>query len=79
MAPETCVDTPNPFGKREPILVDVDQATHLLSLSKSYIYREVKAGRIPHKKIGSRILFRVSELNTWIDNHDPDTQESRCA
>ena len=79
MAPETCVDTPNPSEKREPILVDVDEVTHLLSLSKSYIYKEAKAGRIPHKKIGTRILFRVSDLNTWIDNHDPDTQESRCA
>ena len=79
MAPEISVDTPNSLGKSEPILIDVDEATHLLSLSKSYIYREVKAGRIPHKKIGSCIRFRVSELNTWIDNHDPDTQESRCA
>jgi len=69
----------NPFGKREPILVSVNDAAHLLNLSKSYIYRETRAGNIPHVKIGSRVLFRVADLDEWIETQNPASQEPRYA
>jgi len=79
MASGTCPERTFPEGRREPILVDITHATRLLSLSKSYLYRETKAGNIPHVKIGSRILFRISDLDAWIDSQPSASRESRCA
>ncbi|MCL4495897.1 MAG: helix-turn-helix domain-containing protein [Firmicutes bacterium] len=39
------------------------QAARLLGVSEFLIYREVAAGHIPHRKIGSRILIPMS----WIE------------
>jgi excisionase family DNA binding protein len=61
MAPGTSSERTFPEDRRKPILIDVDEATNLLSLSKSYLYRETRAGNIPHVKIGSRILFKLSD------------------
>jgi len=69
----------DPFGNRKPILVSVAEAAFLLNLSKSYIYRESQAGNIAHVKIGSRILFRMSDLNAWIDGQMANRFESKSA
>jgi excisionase family DNA binding protein len=36
------------------------------SISKDKLYSEVSQGKIPHFKIGSKILFNRSTLETWI-------------
>lgn len=35
------------------------------AISKDKLYAEVRAGRIPHAKIGSKILFRRDTLEAW--------------
>lgn len=52
---------------REQMLVDVNTASRILSLSKSYLYREVRKGRLPAKRIGSRVLFKMTDLAAWVD------------
>jgi excisionase family DNA binding protein len=42
-----------------------DAATHL-ACPRSRIYALVSARRIPHCKDGSRLLFRRSELDSWL-------------
>jgi len=79
MAEDTYGYRTNLQGKREPILVSVKEAAQLLNLSRSYLYRETKTGNIPHVKIGSRTLFQIIDLNTWIEGQKIDMQESRCA
>jgi excisionase family DNA binding protein len=78
---ETRIPANNPisFVKRERMLINVNEAAQMLNLSKSYIYREAHAGNIPHAKIGSRILFRIVDLDAWIDSQKPKEQETRCA
>lgn len=36
------------------------------SLSKDKLYAECRAGRIPHIRIGTKIIFRRNTLEAWI-------------
>ena len=47
--------------------VGVDQAAEHLACPKSRIYALVSAQRIPHEKDGSRLLFRRSDLDEWLE------------
>lgn len=74
------VNNPMPFPKKERILISVNEAAQMLNLSKSYLYRETRNRTIPHVRIGSRILFRISDLNAWIEQQNqPALQEQDCA
>jgi excisionase family DNA binding protein len=54
-------------GARPEPWLTVDQAAEHLACPKSRIYALVSARRIPHRKDGSRLLFRASELDAWLD------------
>lgn len=49
----------------EPWL-DVGKAAEHLACPRSRIYALVSAGRMPHQKDGSRLLFRREELDEWV-------------
>lgn len=46
--------------------LDVDGAAAFLACPKSRIYSLVSAGRIPHEKDGSRLLFDRVELRAYV-------------
>lgn len=46
--------------------IGVDQAAAHLACPRSRIYTLVSARRIPFCKDGSRVLFKVSELDAWV-------------
>lgn len=47
--------------------ISIDEATELLHLKKSYVYRLVHERKIPHYKFnGGRVLFDRTELETLI-------------
>lgn len=35
-------------------------------LSKSFIYRLVREDRIPHKRIGTKIIFDIATIEKWL-------------
>ncbi|WP_108722119.1 helix-turn-helix domain-containing protein [Paenibacillus ihuae] len=41
------------------------------TLSKDKLYSEVRAGRVPHIRVGSKILFRRNALEAWF--HEQET------
>jgi excisionase family DNA binding protein len=47
--------------------VGVDRAAEHLSCKAQRIYDLVYRGAIPHRKDGSRLLFRLSDLDMWLD------------
>jgi excisionase family DNA binding protein len=49
----------------EPLL-DASAAARLLSVRPSWIYEAVRAGRIPHLKIGRHIRFLRGDLEEWV-------------
>jgi excisionase family DNA binding protein len=40
------------------------------AISKDKLYAEVRAGRIPHMKIGTKILFRRNVLEAWFQHEE---------
>lgn len=52
---------------KEKELVDVTEASEYTRLAKQTLYDYVHKGKIPHLKIGKRPVFRVAELDKWIN------------
>lgn len=50
-------------------LLNVTEAAEYLRCSKSYLYKLAERRELPHLKVGSRLLFRVDQLNRWLDSH----------
>ena len=50
----------------DPIGVSVKQAAVLTSLSHWFIRDEVNAGRIPARRVGSRIVIDYDGLRAWV-------------
>jgi excisionase family DNA binding protein len=57
--------------RRQPVGADpwlgVHEAADHLACPASRIYALVSARRIPHHRDGSRLLFRRSELDAWVE------------
>jgi len=49
----------------EPLL-DVETTAALLSVRPSWVYEAVRAGRMPHLKIGRHVRFLRSDLERWV-------------
>ncbi len=49
------------------ILLRVPEAATMTGLSKSYLYRMVLSGEIPHIKFGRAVRIPFSDLQRWID------------
>ena len=58
--------TPEPTAMNSDGLLDCAQAAHYLNLSESYIRKAVASNKIPYVRIGTRTLFRRSDLDEWI-------------
>ena len=52
-----------------PGLLDVDGAAAHLSLSKSTLYKLSASGRIPKVQLGGRLLFRMEDLEEYINRN----------
>ena len=48
--------------------VGVDQAAEHLACKRQRIYDLVSRRAIPHRKEGTRLLFKLSHLDAWIDS-----------
>jgi excisionase family DNA binding protein len=48
--------------------VGVADAAQHMDAPASRVYALVSAGRIPHERDGSRLLFRRSDLDKWMRN-----------
>lgn len=67
--PVTTLPRDTPHGlKPEPsrLLIDVAEAAHLLSLSRSQVYIEMTAGRLASVKVGRRRLVPRAALEQFI-------------
>ena len=47
-------------------LWNVKEAAAALHLSSSFVYQLCAENRIPHLKIGTRLLFRSEALEAWV-------------
>jgi excisionase family DNA binding protein len=62
---------------RQPDFIGIDQASELLNLSKSTIYKRTMTGGLPFYKHGKKLMFSRSELQDFIKQHkhqEPEIQ-----
>ena len=59
--------SPIPVPKKKKSLTLLETSEYL-NLSKATLYKYTSEARIPHYKIGSRILFNVIELDEWLED-----------
>ncbi len=56
-------------GQARPLdepLLDAAAAAELLSVRPSWVYEAVRAGRLPHLKVGRHVRFLRSDLEAWV-------------
>jgi excisionase family DNA binding protein len=62
---QTTFIQPTPQIKNSDIL-DVDEAAALLKVSRRTVYNHVKAGKMPHARVGRKLLFSRAKLSQWV-------------
>jgi len=58
-----------------PEVINIDEASDYVHLSKSTIYKQTSERTIPHFKRGKKLYFKRSELDEWLTTNKVDTQE----
>lgn len=48
--------------------LSVKEAAAYLGVSERHLWTQTKARRIPHVKLGKRVLYPVKELNAWLED-----------
>ncbi len=51
----------------KPLAVSRQDAAALLGISERLLWTMTNAGKIPHVRIGARVLYPVSQLRAWLD------------
>ena len=49
--------------------MDIGMVSEYLHLAKSTIYKWVKSGFIPHKKLRKPLLFIKKDIDLWVENN----------
>ena len=50
----------------QKLAYSIDDVTRLTGVGRSFVYEEIKAGRLVVKKAGRRTLICVADLNAWL-------------
>ena len=66
-----------PVGPSSKHMMTVKQIAEHLNISVPTVYAMVSARRIPFLKIGSKVLFDLSQIKRWIAKNSHD-ELSRC-
>jgi len=54
---------------QERLLVPVKEAAAWLGISAFTLYSWAQSHRIPHYKIGKRVMFSKDEVKRWLEEH----------
>lgn len=58
------------------VLWSVGETAKYLRCSARSVRRYVKQGNLPHRRIAGKLLFRPEEVDRWIDENNPTTDEA---
>jgi excisionase family DNA binding protein len=47
-------------------LLQAEDIAAMLGVGKDWIYAEVRAGRIPHLRLGRHVRFRAEAIEAWL-------------
>ena len=63
-------------GQARTQLRSVTQEAERLGVSKGWLYAEVRAGRFPHRKLGTRVLLDPAEVDEFLDREAVGLEEA---
>lgn len=58
------------------MVMTVSGLSKYLHVSTTTIYQYVRRGIIPHKRLGSRILFSKEKIDEWIEKGEESNNEN---
>lgn len=59
--------------RQYPEKVNIEQASEITGYSKNSLYQMHSRGQIPCAiKVGSKLMFKTSELQEWVNNGGPN-------
>ena len=50
-----------------PRLLEADDVARYLGMRTDWVYREVRAGRLPHIRLGRAVRFRRESIDAWLE------------
>lgn len=50
------------------LTLNCSEAAVMLGVSERHLWTQTKARRIPHVKIGKRVVYPVKELTAWLED-----------
>ncbi len=63
--------------RRYPEKVNIEQAAEITGYSKNSLYQMHSRGQIPCAiKVGSKLMFRTSELQEWVERGGPNCEKA---
>ena len=48
-------------------LLEADEVAEYLGMRTDWVYREVRAGRLPHIRLGRAVRFRRESIDAWLE------------
>jgi excisionase family DNA binding protein len=51
-------------------LLEAEDVATYLGVRTDWVYREVRAGRLPHIRLGRAVRFRRESIEAWIDSRE---------
>jgi excisionase family DNA binding protein len=67
------------FPEPRPIAVGIVQAANIAGVGRSFLYEEIRQGRLRIRKAGRRTLVVLSDLDQWISALPTSNGEDRAA
>jgi excisionase family DNA binding protein len=59
----------NSAGGKEPLIVGIEEAGYLLSVSRAYVYRLIERGEIVGVKVGRKRCVTVASIHEFVARH----------
>jgi excisionase family DNA binding protein len=56
----------------EKRLLSVAEASQLLGMSESFLYKLAESKAIPHLRLGRAVRFDIIKIDTWLRQHSVD-------
>lgn len=58
-------------------LLEADEVARYLGMRTDWVYREVRAGRLPHIRLGRAVRFRRESIEAWLESRERGASKGR--
>jgi excisionase family DNA binding protein len=58
-------------------LLEADDVARYLGMRTDWVYREVRAGRLPHIRLGRAVRFRRDSIEAWLTARERGASSQR--